>query len=264
MGISPSEVERRCSDEEDDRHHQRNFSESKRTGRKRGSKILTRSDFIDEKLDDNLSFNDIVDSFDCTQDRLVREFDEDMERMFSGTDIVDSFDRTRDRLAREFDEDMERMFSGTDKLKNDDGTFCSTRMFSSVTTIGDDGVAVSKSKGVSKNSSGRYKEVNQERIGDRSETLLRERKNKNDEFKEYQTLHQISHDDLPDFRKEFKDRTKEWGTYRDRKGIEKTRQRLHGREPRLALEDGRQSRALRLSHQTPVSNLKYPGSELYI
>merc|ERR1719419_840350 len=130
------------------------------------------------------------------------------------------------------------------------GAFSSSQMFSSVTTIGDDGIPVSESKGVSQNSNGRYKMAHQRRIGDRSQTLMRERQNKQTAFKESQRLHQITHDELPRFSSEFQDRTREWNSHRALKRMNK---------PVLALEDGKRSRAGQPSHMRPVTNQGQPS-----
>jgi len=156
MGDSPSDLERWCADEENDRPHRRNSRDDKRIGCKRGNKISAESNFCDKWDEDLTLLDDVVDGPECTHNRFVREFDDNMKRMFNGT--------------------------GT--LKRKDGTFSSTQMVSSVTTISDDGVAVSKLRGISTNSFGRYREVSQQRIGDRSQTLIKEKKNKYDEFKE--------------------------------------------------------------------------------
>jgi len=235
MGNSPSELQGWYTDEDHERRYMGNSSEIRARGRKRGNEFSTRSNLCDEKWDNNLTILD---------------------------NVADGFGRNHDGLTLEFEQDMEGMFSEAGSSRTKDGTFTSTRMFSSVTKICNDGVAVSKSRGLSTNSDGRYKLAHQHRIGDRSQTLMRERMNKT-EFKEYQTLHQISHDDLPKFTAEFRDRTKEWGAHRAIKENEEPRRRLDGRKPHLTLEDGRQSRSFHPPYSRPVSNQDYPRSEIY-
>jgi len=229
MRNSRCELQGWYSDEKNERRYRGYSREDRARGRKRGNQYSTRSNLCDEKWDNNLTLLD---------------------------NVANGFGRNHDRLTLEFKQDTEGMFSEAGSSKSKDGTFTSTHVFSSVTKICNDGVAVSKSRGLSTNSDGRYKLAHQHRIGDRSQTLMRERMNKT-EFKEYQTLHQISHDDLPKFREEFIDRTKEWGAYRAIKENEKPRKRLDGRKPHLMLEDGRQSRSFHPSYSRPVSNQDY-------
>eukprot|EP00495_Collosphaeridae_sp_1-RS-2012_P007301 TRINITY_DN7015_c0_g1_i2.p1 TRINITY_DN7015_c0_g1~~TRINITY_DN7015_c0_g1_i2.p1 ORF type:complete len:183 (-),score=38.76 TRINITY_DN7015_c0_g1_i2:2-550(-) len=90
---------------------------------------------------------------------------------------------------------------------------------------------------------GKYKMAHQRRIGDRSQTLTRERKDEHDDFQESQRLYQLSHGDLPKFKSEFNDRTNQW---RSQRAIKETKKPLRAfddrRQPRLALEDRRHSR----------------------
>jgi len=182
------------------------------------------------------------------------------------TDIMEfGFGRGAQSLGFGFGEEMERMMMQA--RSSTDGGFHSTQMFSSITTIGDDGVPVSESKGVSTSSNGRYQMAHQRRIGDRSQTLMRQRQNEKDKFQESQRLHQITHDDLPKFSSEFKDRTNEWRSHNAIRGARKPGQAIEdGRQsgyynarnrddkPRLAIEDGRRSRAV---HPREVSKQNY-------
>jgi len=150
-------------------------------------------------------------------------------------DIMEfGFGRGPHRLGFGFGQEMERMMMQGGSSRSDDGVFHSTQMFSSVTTIGEDGVPVSESKGVSTSSDGRYQMAHQRRIGERSQTLMRQRQNEKDKFQESQRLHQITHDDLPKFTSEFKDRTQEWRSYN---AIQEAK------KPGRAIEDGRRSRS---------------------
>jgi len=228
------------SDEEDDRRRRRNSSENRRRGRKSGRDSSRRRNLLDEKWDDRLDlFNDMT-SF--------------------------GFRRANERLGFGFDKDMERIIHQAGASRSNDGAFSSTQIFSSVTTIGEDGVPVSESRGVSTNSNGKYKMAHQHRIGDRSQTLMRERKSEHEEFQESQRLYEITHDELPEFRSEFNDRTKQWRSRRAIKEREMPRWAVEDpqwsrlafddrRRPRLALEDGRRSREVHSSsHSRPFSS----------
>jgi len=188
-------------------------------------------------------------------------------------DIMEfGFGRGPHRLGFGFGEEMERMMMQAGSSRSGDGGFHSTQMFSSVTTIGEDGVPVSESKGVATSSNGRYQMAHQRRIGERSQTLMRQRQNEKDEFQESQRLHQINHDDLPKFTSEFKDRTQEWRSCNAIQGAKKPGKAIeHGRrsrsynainqdnKPLRAIEDGRRSRAGYPSSQSrQVSNKNYP------
>jgi len=139
----------------------------------------------------------------------------------------------QDEFSMGFGQDLERMIQEAGQSGGNNGSYHSAQMFSSITTIGDDGVPVSQSRGLSTNSTGRYKMAHQRRIGDRSQTLMRQRQNEKEEFQDTQRLHQITHDELPRFRSEFEDRTQRWNSYRGLKSSDKP-------QP-LAIEDGRRS-----------------------
>jgi len=140
-----------------------------------------------------------------------------------------------------FGQDLERMMHQVGQSADYGSPFRSAQMFSSITTIGNDGVSVSESRGVTTNSNGRYKMAHQHRIGDRSQTLMRQREHDAEDFQEFQRLHQISHDELPRFHAEFKDRTKQWHSYH--------RLKSSGKPEHLAIGDGRLSRAPRSTSQ---------------
>jgi len=172
---------------------------------------------------------------------LDQKWDDPLDLLHGMTNF--GFGRAHERLGFGFDEDMKRMIRQADASSNNNGTFSSTQMFSTVTTIGEDGVPVSESKGIATNSDGKYKMAHQRRIGDRSQTLTRERKNEYDDFQESQRLWQISHGDLPKFKSEFDNRTNQWRSHGALKKREKPLRTLDdGRQPRLALEDRRHHR----------------------
>jgi len=211
------------SDEEEDRRRRRS-SATKRKRRKSGSRFsLRRRKSQKDELDD---------PFDMFYDMMDFGFGRGSRQGFG------------------FGEQMRRMIEQAGKSGNPGGGFQSSQMFSSVTSIGNDGIAVSESKGVSQNSNGRYKMAHQRRIGDRSQTLMRERQNKQAAFKESQRLHQITHDELPRFSSEFQDRTREWNSHRALKSMNK---------PVLALEDGKRSRAGHPSYMRPVTSQGHPS-----
>jgi len=141
----------------------------------------------------------------------------------------------QERFGFGFGEDFERMMKEASHSGGTGGPYRSAQMFSSITTIGNDGVPVSESRGVSTNSSGRYKMAHQRRIGDRSQTLMRQRKHEAEEFQDSQRLHQITHDELPKFHTEFRDRTKDWSSFQRLKSSEKPSYR--------AIEDGRRPKS---------------------
>jgi len=213
------------SEKDEDRSRRRSSSSKRKGGRKSGSRFsLKWKKSQKEEPDDPIDmFNDMVDF---------------------------GFGHGTNTPVFGFGEDMQRMIQQAGTSGNPGGAFHSSQMFSSVTTVGNDGIPVSESRGVSQNSIGRYKMAHQRRIGDRSQTLLRERQNEQAEFKEFQRLNQITHDDLPRFSSEFKDRTKEWNSYRSVKSMEK---------PYMALEDGKRSRTGYPSHMRPVTNQNYRG-----
>jgi len=214
------------SDEGEDRRRKRSLASKRKRGRKTRSRFsLGRSKTQKDEVDDPFNmFNDMIDF---------------------------GFGRGPHRQGFGFGEEMHRMIEQASKSENPGGSFQSSQMFSSFTSIGNDGIAVSESKGVSQNSSGRYKMAHQRRIGDRSQTVMRERQNKQTEFKDSQRLHQITHDELPKFSWEFQDRTREWNSYPAIQSVNK---------PVLALEDGKRSRAGHpSSHMTPVMNQNYRG-----
>jgi len=204
------------SDEEYDPRRRRNSHENRRRGR-RGGRSSRRRNLFDEKWDDPLDlFNDMTNF---------------------------GFGLAHEPLGFGFDEDMKQMIRQAGASSSKNGTYSSTQMFSSVTTIGKDGVPVSESRGLATNSNGKYKMAHQRRIGDRSQTLTRERKNEHDDFQESQRLYQLSHGDLPKFKSEFTDRTSQWRSQRAIKERKKPRRVFDDRrQPRLALEDGRHSR----------------------
>jgi len=205
------------SDEEYDRSRRRNSHENRRGDHRGGRRSSKQRNLLDEKWDDPLDLFHDMTNF--------------------------GFGRAHQTLGLGFDEDMKRMIQQAGASSSNNGTYSSTQMFSSVTTIGEDGVPVSESKGIATNSSGKYKMAHQRRIGDRSQTLMRERKNEHDDFQETQKLYQISHRDLPKFRSEFNDRTNQWKSQRAIKEREKPlRAIVDRRQPRLALEDRRRSR----------------------
>jgi len=212
------------SDEEDGRRGRRRSSSDRKQGRKSGSRFSRRGNKSrKEKRDDPFDmFNDIMDF---------------------------GFGRRPDTMGFGFGEDMTRMIREASTTGGRDGAF-SSQVFSSITTIGEDGIPVSESRGVSQNSNGRYKMAHQRRIGDRSQTRMRVREDEKAQFHESQRLHQITHDDLPRFTTEFKDRTKEWNSYRAIKDVEK---------PHLALEDGHRSKGAVYppSYSRPISNRHY-------
>ena len=214
-------------DEEDDQQRRRSSSSSRKRGRKSGSRFSLRGKKPrkEEKQDDPFEmFNDVMDF---------------------------GFGRGPRRLGVGFGEEIGQIFRKVGTPGGPDTAFQSSHMFSSVTTIGDDGVPVSESKGVTKHSNGKYKMAHQRRIGDRSQTLMRERENKESEYMETQRLHQITHDNLPMFSSEFKDRTKEWNSYKQIKDVGK---------PFLALQNGKQSRGYQPDpHTRPVSNQNHRG-----
>jgi len=209
------------SDEEEDRRRRR----KRKRGRKSGRRFsFGRRKSQKEELDDPFDmFNDMMDF---------------------------GFGRGPHQQGFGLGDQMRRMIEQASKSGNPGGSFQSSQLFSSVTSIGNDGIAVSESKGVSQNSNGRYKMAHQRRIGDRSQTLMRERQNKQTAFKESQRLHQITHDELPRFSSEFQDRTREWNSHRALKSMNK---------PVLALEDGKRSRAGQPSHMRPVTNQGQPS-----
>jgi len=213
----------RCysSDEEDNRRRRRNSTANRKRERISGSRSSRRERRRDKELDEEFQIcNNIMDfGFGLAHNRLGFGFDEDMEKMICQT-----------RSSR----------------NNSSGAYHSTKMFSSVTTVGADGIPVSESRGISANSNGRCKMAHQRRIGDRSQTLVRQRPNELEEFKESQFLREITHDDLPKFRSEFNHRTKNWRSYRALERAQK---------PFRAVEDGRRSRAFQSSPRSrPVSS----------
>jgi len=223
-------------DDEDNQRRRRSSSSSPKGGRRSGSRFSLRGK-KSRKEDQEVPFEQ-HDPFE--RDDPFGMFNDMMEF---------GFGRGPRRLGVGFGEDLGQIIPHAGMSGSPDGVFQSSHMFSSVTTIGNDGVPVSESKGVSQNSNGLYKMAHQRRIGDKSQTLMSERPNKQSEYKKTQRLHQISHDELPRFSSEFKDRTKEWNSYRAIKKVEK---------PRLALEDGKRSRAYHpYSHSRPVSNQNY-------
>jgi len=214
------------SDEEEDRRRRRSSASKRKRGRKSGSRFsLRKRKSQKDELDDPFDmFNDMMDF---------------------------GFGRSSHQQGFGFGDQMRRMIEQAGKSGNPGGGYQSSQMFSSVTSIGNDGIAVSESKGVSQNSNGRYKMAHQRRIGDRSQTLMRERQNKQTDFIESQKLHQITHDELPRFSSEFQDRTREWNSHRALKSMNK---------PVLALEDGKRSRAgYPSSNMRPVTNQNYRG-----
>lgn len=217
MGNSMSELNGwYSSDEEYDPRRRRNSHENRRRGR-RGGRSSRRRNLLDEKWDDPLDLFHDMTNF--------------------------GFGRPHETLGFGFDEDMKRMIGQVEACGSNNGTFSSTQMFSSVTTIGDDGVPVSESRGIATNSNGKYKMAHQRRIGDRSQTLTRERKNEYDDFQESQSLYQLSHGDLPKFRTEFSDRTNQWRSQCSIKERENPlREFENRRQPPFALEDRRHSR----------------------
>jgi len=222
------------SNEEDDRRGRRSSSSNRRRDRKSGSRFSKRGKKSrkEERDDPFDKFNDIMDfGFGQRGKKSRKEERDDPFDMFN--DIMDfGFGQGPDRMGFGFGEDMTRMIREAGTSGGHNGAF-SSHMFSSVTTTGEDGIPVTESRGVSQNSNGRYKMAHQRRIGDRSQTRMREKQHENAAFHEFQKLHQISHDDLPRFTTEFKERTKEWNSYRAIKDKKK---------PYLELEDGRRSR----------------------
>jgi len=204
------------SDEEYDSRRRRNSHENRRRGHRCG-RSSSRRNMFDVKWDDPLDLFQDMTNF--------------------------GFGRAHERLGFGFDEDMKQMIQQAGASSSNNGTFSSTQMFSSVTTIGEDGVPVSESRGLATNSNGKYKMAHQRRIGDRSQTLTRERKSEHDDFQESQRLYQLSHGDLPKFKSEFTDRTSQW---RSERAIKERKKPLRAfddrRQPRLALEDRRHSR----------------------
>lgn len=79
---------------------------------------------------------------------------------------------------------------------------------STFTKIGADGVPVSESKAVHQDSSGKLKMAHQRRIGGKSQTLTRRRRDFNHLFEDQQHLRQLGHEELPTFDQEFKDRAR--------------------------------------------------------
>jgi len=246
------------SDEEGDRRRCRNSNETRRRGHRSGSRSSRRLNLFDEKWDDPQDLFSDMTNF--------------------------GFGRAQERLRFGFDEDVKRLIRQAEVSNSNNGTFRSTQMFSTVTTIGEDGVPVSESRGIATNSNGKYKMAHQRRIGDRSQTLTRERKNEYDDFQESQSLYQISHGDLPKFSSEFNHRTNQWrsrGAIKKRENPPRTTD--NRRQPRLALEDhrhrllamedrrkprmledGRRSRAvLSSSHSRPSSQNYRRRSENY-
>jgi len=205
------------SDDEYDERRRRNSHENRRRGHKGSRRSSRRRNLFDEKWDDPFDLFDDMTNF--------------------------GFGRAHKALGVDFDEDMNQMIRRAGASSANNGTYSSTQMFSSVTTIGEDGVPVSESRGISSNSNGKYKMAHQRRIGDRSQTLTRERKDEHDDFQESQRLYQLSHSDLPKFGKEFNNRTNRW---RSKHAIKERENPLRvfddRRQPRLALEDGRHSR----------------------
>merc|ERR1719233_1785993 len=172
------------------------------------------------------------------------------------------FGRTHETLGFDFNEDMNQMIRQAGASSANNGTYSSTQMFSSVTTIGEDGVPVSESRGIATNSNGKYKMAHQRRIGDRSQTLTRERKNEHDDFQESQRLYQLSHGDLPKFRSEFNDRANQWRPQRVIKERKKPLRVFDDRQQPRMLENGGRSRAVRSSsYSRPVSCHNYRCSE---
>jgi len=205
------------SDEEYDGRRWRNSHENRRRGHRGSRRSSRRRNVLDEKWDDPLDLFDDMTNF--------------------------GFGRTHETLGFDFDQDMNKMIRQAGASSANNGTYSSTQMFSSVTTIGEDGVPVSESRGIATNSNGKYKMAHQRRIGDRSQTLTRERKNEHDDFQESQRLYQLSHGDLPKFRSEFNDRTNQWRSQRVIKERKKPLRTFDDRgQPRLALDDRRYSR----------------------
>jgi len=205
------------SDEEYDGRRRRNSHEDRRRGHRGGRRSSRRRNLLDDNWDDP------IDLF------------HDMTKF--------GFGRAHETLGFGFDEDMKQMIRQAGASSSNNGTYSSTQMFSTVTTIGDDGVPVSESRGIATNSNGKYKMAHQRRIGDRSQTLTRERKDEHDDFQESQRLYQISHCDLPKFRSEFNNRTNQWSSQRSIKERKKPRRAFDDRrQPRLAIEDRPHSR----------------------
>lgn len=210
------------SDEEYDRRQRRNSSTIRKRERRSGNRSSRR------------------------EKPRVKELDDEFQICNKITDF--GFERAHSRIGFGFD-DMKQMICQASSSRHRNGAYHSTEVFSSITTVGADGVPVSESRGISSNSNGRCKMAHQRRIGERSQTLVRQRPNQLEEFKESQFLRQMSHDDLPQFRSEFNHRTKKWRSYRAVKRAEK---------PPRAFEDGRHPRPVQsFSHSRPVSSQNY-------
>jgi len=213
------------SNEEDERRCRRNNSTNRKSECKSGSHPTRRVNSRDMEVADQFQTCNNIMNFGCGS--------------------------AHNRLGFGIDGDMNKMMSQTISSRVSVGEYQSTQMFSSVSCVGADGVPVSESRGISTNSNGRCKMAHQRRIGYRSRTLVRQRPNELEEFKEFQSLQQLNHDDIPRFNSEFNHRTKNWSSLDS--------------QPIRTVDDGRRSRTvLSCPHQRSVSNQNYSGpSESY-
>jgi len=125
-----------------------------------------------------------------------------------------------DELRSGFSGDLERMIDQTHRSGSDGRPFHSSQMYSSITKVSDDGILVSESRGLTTSSNGGYKMAHQRRIGERSHTRMRVKKNARESLAESQSLRRMTYSELPVFNAEFNHRTKDWRSYPAVKAVE--------------------------------------------
>jgi len=136
-----------------------------------------------------------------------------------------------DELRSGFSGDLERMIDQTHRAASDGRPYHSAQMYSSITKVSDDGLLVSESRGLTTSANGGYKMAHQRRIGERSHTRMRLKKNAHVNFEESQSLRRMTYSELPSFNAEFKHRTKDWRSYQGVQAVD---------QYPVVLEDGRQ------------------------
>jgi len=135
-----------------------------------------------------------------------------------------------DELRSGFSGHLERMIDQTHRAGSDGRPFHSAQMYSSITKVSDDGRLVSESRGLTTSSNGGFKMAHQRRIGERSHTRMRLKKNAHGNTEESQSFRRMTYSELPTFNAEFKNRTKDWRSYQGIKAAE---------QYPVVLEDGR-------------------------